>query len=113
MFLLSRSRLIFDSMTPDYRTDAENPHPEPLLGIDIGSVTISIVQMDLSGQILKTKYLFHKGQIRECLRSAGQHFDLSTIQAIAVSAAPFFNPELVTQCNPQVAVITAMKILCR
>ena len=53
---------------------------ETLLGIDIGSVTISIVQMDWSGHVLKTIYLFHKGQIRECLKNAGKQIDLTTIR---------------------------------
>ena len=99
-------------MTHKLLTKAEHPHPETLLGVDIGSVTISLVQMDLSGKILKTRYLFHKGQIRECLRSAGQHMDLSTIRGIAVCSAPCFNTEMVTLCNPQIAVIRATKILC-
>ena len=93
-------------------TKAEYTHTETLLGIDIGSVTISLVQMDLSGKILKTLYLFHKGQIRECLRSAGQHLDLATIRGVAVCSTPCFNPELVTLCNPQVAIIRATKMLC-
>jgi len=100
-------------MTPDYRTDAENPHPETLLGIDIGSVTISVVRMDLSGRILETEYLFHKGQIRECLKTAGKNMDLPGIRGIAVCAAPFFNPELVALYNPQLALIRAVKMLCR
>ena len=70
---------------------------ETILGIDIGSVSISLVVMDLSGRILKTLYLFHQGQIRECLRSARQDLDLSTVNGIAVCAAPCFNPEF---CRP-------------
>ncbi len=85
---------------------------ETLLGIDIGSVTLSVVQMDLSGQVLKTAYLFHQGQIRQCLRSAGEQFDLSTVAGIAACAAPCFNPEMVRLFNPQVALISAAKLLC-
>ncbi|MEI7980388.1 MAG: acyl-CoA dehydratase activase [Bacteroidota bacterium] len=91
---------------PDY---TRNPDAETLLGIDIGSVSISLVQMDLSGHILKTMYLFHKGKIRECLRNAGQQMDLATVRAIAACTAPGFNPELVMLCNPQVALISAAK----
>jgi predicted CoA-substrate-specific enzyme activase len=68
--------------------------------------------MDLSGQIRKSAYLFHKGQIRESLAAAGRNLDLSTIRRIAVCAAPCFNMDLVTSCNPQVAVIRAAKALC-
>ncbi len=98
-------------MTLDSRIARDYSNNASLLGIDIGSVTISLVRMDFSGQILETAYLFHKGQIRECLRTAGEQLDLSSVRNIAVCAAPCFNPEMVTQCNPQVAVIKATKIL--
>jgi predicted CoA-substrate-specific enzyme activase len=100
-------------MTRNSWNESDHPQSATLLGIDIGSVTISMVQMNLSGKILKTAYLFHKGQIRKCLRTAGQQMDLETVRSIAVCAAPCFNPELVTICNPQVAVIKATKMLCR
>jgi predicted CoA-substrate-specific enzyme activase len=83
-----------------------------LLGIDIGSLTVSLVQMSLQGKILNSAYIFHKGQIRKCLRDAGHAFDLKSVRHIAVCAAPFFNPEFVISCNPQVAVIRAAKQLC-
>jgi len=86
---------------------------ETLLGIDIGSVTISLVSMDLSGKILKTIYLFHKGQIRDCLRSATHQLDLSNLSGIAVCASPCFNSELVSSFNSQLALIRATKVLCR
>ena len=99
-------------MTRNFRTNAEHPRTETLLGIDIGSVTIACIQMDLSGQILKAVYLFHKGQIRECLRSAGQQLDLATVRGITVCDVPGINPGLVSRCNPQVAAIRATKLLC-
>ena len=99
-------------MTLNYRTESTPAVTETLLGIDIGSVTISLVQMNFSGQILKTAYLFHKGQIRECLALAGQHVDLNTVRYIAACDASSLNPELVTQYNPQVAFIRAKKIFC-
>ena len=83
-----------------------------LLGIDIGSVTISFVLMTLRGQIISTLYLFHKGQIRECLSNAGRQLDISGLQGIAVCSAPGFNPALVTLFNPQLAVIKATKKFC-
>jgi predicted CoA-substrate-specific enzyme activase len=98
-------------MTLDSRIARDYLNNASLLGIDVGSVTISLIRMNFSGQILETAYLFHKGQIRECLRTAGEQMDLSSVISIAVCAAPCFNPELVTQCNPQVAVIKATKIL--
>lgn len=99
-------------MTTAIPMKSELPRTEILLGIDIGSVTISVVQTDLAGRILKTSYLFHKGQIRDGLAAAGREINLATLRGIAVCAAPCFDPELVTLCNPQVAVIRATKMLC-
>ena len=99
-------------MSMSLRAKTGHLTPETLLGIDIGSVTISLVLMDLSGQVQKTCYLFHKGQIRECLRSASHQLDLSNLRGIAVCSAPCFNPELVSSFNPQLAVIRATKLFC-
>jgi len=85
---------------------------ETILGIDIGSVSISLVVMDLSGRILKTLYLFHQGQIRECLRSATQQLDLTGLRGITVCNVPGFKQELLTSFNPQLAIIKATKVLC-
>ena len=90
-------------MTRTLRIADDHLHTETLLGIDIGSVTISLVRMDLSGRILDTAYLFHKGRIRECLRSAGEGMDLAAVRGIAVCADPRFDPKSVTSFNPQVA----------
>ena len=83
-------------MTIDLRANAEKPHAETLLGIDVGSVTLSLVLMDLTGRILDTKYLFHKGQIRECLLSAGKLMALPAIRGIACCASPCFDTKVVT-----------------
>jgi predicted CoA-substrate-specific enzyme activase len=91
---------------------ADHPPAETILGIDIGSVTISLVEMELSGQIRNTVYLFHRGQIRECLSSAGKHIDLTTVRGFAACAASCFDPKLVKLHNPQVAAIKATKMLC-
>ncbi len=85
---------------------------ETLLGIDIGSVTISFVLMDMSGRILKTLYLAHKGKLREWLRSATHELDLSNLTGIAACASPVFNTGLITSFNTQLALIRATKILC-
>ena len=74
---------------------AVHPRTDTLLGIDIGSVTICVVRTDLSGKILATAYLSHKGQIRECLRTAGAQIGLESVRGIAVCAAPCFDPEMV------------------
>ncbi|MCX6245929.1 MAG: acyl-CoA dehydratase activase [Bacteroidetes bacterium] len=99
-------------MNADSRNTDERHQAATLLGVDIGSVTISLVQMDLSGKILDTAYLFHKGQIRETLRNAEQQFDLSTVRSVACCTATCIHPDRVTIFNPQVAAIRAAKMLC-
>jgi len=91
---------------------AEHPRTETLLGIDIGSVTVSVVQTDLSGRIMKSSYLFHKGRIRNGLREAGREIDLATVRGIGVCAAPFFDPRKVSSFNPQTALIRGTRMLC-
>jgi predicted CoA-substrate-specific enzyme activase len=99
-------------MNVDPIANADHPRAGTLLGIDIGSVTISIVRMDLEGKILSADYLFHKGRIRECLNAAAKQIDLATIRAIACCAAPCINTAVVSSYNPQVAVIKGTKVLC-
>lgn len=93
------------------KTNAESSGAGTILGIDIGSVTLSLVQMDLSGKILKTVYLFHQGQIREHLLAAGQQIDLSTVTGIASCTSSRLNPELVKMVHPEIAAIRVVKRL--
>ena len=62
-----------------------------VLGIDIGSVAISIVEMDKNRQILRTHYKFHQGNIPHTLQSMLRKLDIKSINAIActTSAAGF------------------------
>ena len=59
-----------------------------ILGIDIGSVSLYIVQIDKDGTILRRFSHFHKGNIRDAFSEAGKVFDLSRVNASA------FNLEL-------------------
>jgi len=44
---------------------------DTILGIDIGSCSISVVQLDADGKILNKFYGFHKGNIRDTLLGTG------------------------------------------
>ena len=83
-----------------------------VLGIDIGSETISSVVMDLSGEIIRQFYLFHQGKIRETLRSLQREIDFSNIKSIACTTSNSLNPDRVLIYHPQVSVIAAAKKLC-
>ena len=47
-----------------------------ILGIDIGSVSISIAEMSTDKKVIKTAYDFHCGKISESLRKLLNQFDL-------------------------------------
>jgi activator of 2-hydroxyglutaryl-CoA dehydratase len=77
-----------------------------ILGIDIGSVSLSIVQLDRDGKILSKFYKFHKGNIHNAFSDASKIFDLTGIKAIAcTSSSVCLNRKLVLNYNAQVAIL--------
>ena len=84
-----------------------------VLGIDIGSVSLCLVQLDMESKILRRFYQFHKGNIRDALLQAGKIFDLSQINAIAcTSSSIFLNKKLIHCYNIQVAIMEAVRYYC-
>jgi activator of 2-hydroxyglutaryl-CoA dehydratase len=85
-----------------------------ILGIDIGSVSLSAVQLDPEGNILRRFYQFHKGNIRDTFKEASKIFDPADIKAIAcTSSSVCLNKNHVTRYNSQVAIIAAVRHLCK
>ena len=86
---------------------------DSILGIDIGSVSISIVQLDAEGNILRRFYQFHKGNIRDILSKAGKIFDLAQIKAIACTSSSIgLDKSLILHYNTQVAIMAAVRHFC-
>ncbi len=56
-----------------------------ILGIDSGSVSVSMVLIDERGEILQSVYTFHEGKIAEKITEELKKFDLSQIHAIAAT----------------------------
>jgi predicted CoA-substrate-specific enzyme activase len=84
-----------------------------ILGIDIGSVSLYIVQLDEEGNIQRQGHLFHKGNIREAFEEAGKIYDLSLIKAIAcTSSSTCLSKKLVLHYNSQVAIMSAVRTYC-
>ncbi len=80
-----------------------------ILSIDIGSVSIAMVLMDLDGNVLQSAYVFHKGKVREALLELEREIDLSRVFAIVTpSSGNWFN-ESVMRFDPQLSIITASK----
>ena len=81
-----------------------------LLGIDIGSVSVSLAVIDESNHVVQTAYTFHKGQIVECLTNLLGDIDLSLIKSIGYTSS---SPKILrcgSKTDSRVAYITAVKM---
>ena len=79
------------------------------LGIDIGSVAISIVVSDEHNRIVHTSYAFHNGQITQNLQNLLNEIKLTELKAIGYTSSA---PSIIKQGKPidsRVAYITAAK----
>ena len=86
---------------------------DSVLGIDIGSVTISMAELDMEGNILRHFYHFHKGNIPGALEKADKVFNLNSIGAIGFTGSlKTLNTGIVRQYNTQVALMAATRKLC-
>jgi activator of 2-hydroxyglutaryl-CoA dehydratase len=84
-----------------------------ILGIDIGSVSLYIVQLDTAGKILSRYHQFHKGNVRSAFSDAGKQFDLSQVNAVAcTSSSTCLNKKQVLYFNTQVAIMAAARSFC-
>ncbi len=80
---------------------------ESILGIDSGSVSVSLVQMDINRNILKSAYQFHKGAIKETILKMLKEFDLEGLIAAAVTSS---SPAVFKNAyHSQLCLITAVK----
>jgi len=59
-----------------------------ILGIDIGSIAVSIVKISPRGDLLKYSYAFHEGHIKETLLSKLEEYPPEDIAGIALTGEP-------------------------
>ena len=81
------------------------------LGIDIGSVALSLAILDENKRILQTDYIFHKGQPVKCLTGMLQGIDLSGIRSIGYTSSTPKILKFGTLTDSTVAYITAARML--
>jgi activator of 2-hydroxyglutaryl-CoA dehydratase len=62
-------------------------HKSNILSIDIGSVTISIAEINPGKEVVKSAYIFHHGNVVENLVNTLNNFDLSGICGIASTSS--------------------------
>lgn len=80
-----------------------------VLGIDIGSVAISLVLIDEDKSIRKASYHFHDGAIPDTLKDLLKDFDLNNLCGIAVTTS---TPKIINYSFPydsQLSIINAVK----
>ncbi len=80
-----------------------------ILGIDIGSVAISAVEIDANKNIVRTAYAFHKGDIENGLDQVLSTFDFSNIAHVVKTSSTPRRVRAEGVYDNQVAVITAAK----
>jgi len=80
-----------------------------ILGIDIGSVSISAVEIYSNKEIVKTVYEFHNGNLTEKLKTLLNKFDLSGICGIAATSSTPSILKINRRYDNRVSIITAAR----
>jgi len=82
-----------------------------IIGIDAGSISVSLVQMDKNRQIIDSAYTFHNGKVEETLDKLLAKVNLSNLEGIAVTSS---TPDIIKgskSYDSRVSFITAAKYL--
>ena len=80
-----------------------------VLGIDVGSVSISAAEINPKKAILRTAYQFHHGRIQETLRTILNTFDLGRICGIASTSSTPSILKVNQQYDNRVAIVAAAR----
>jgi len=84
--------------------------PQPsILGVDIGSVAISLVQMDPGSGLARTSYAFHQGLIAETLAGLLETYELEGMFEVACTSSTPQVLRRASRYDSQVAFITAAR----
>lgn len=80
-----------------------------ILGIDIGSVSLSIVEIDVNQNILQNVYTFHHGQIHATLNALLKSLNIDRIGAIATTSSTPLAVNADKRYDNRVALIEACR----
>jgi len=80
-----------------------------VLGIDIGSVSVSVVNMNPNGELSGSATLFHHGDITHGLEKALLNIDLSSVALIAATSSTPGSVKRDLTVDDQVAIIGAAR----
>ena len=82
-----------------------------ILGIDIGSISISIAELNHEKRILNNAYTFHRGEIRKNLIKLLTNFNLQRIGYVATTSSSPAIFKQAMQYDSKVSLISAAKKL--
>ncbi len=82
---------------------------ETILGIDIGSASVNLAEIDAHGKVIKSAYGFHRGHVDDFLDGLLGRFDLSRIAGIAATASTPSSVKALHRCDNRVAAIAAAR----
>ncbi|MCP4115138.1 MAG: CoA activase, partial [Desulfobacteraceae bacterium] len=82
-----------------------------VLGIDIGSVTVSVVEMAPDREIVNSASVFHHGDINQTLETILTSMDLTRVKRIAATSSTPGTVKRDVEVDDQVAIIRAAKHL--
>ena len=87
---------------------SEHPHT---LGVDIGSVSITVVALNSRQEIIQSAYAFHHGKTRQMLQEILSRFEFDTVGGIAVTTETPDILKATRRYDGRVAVMRAARYL--
>ncbi|MCD4709372.1 MAG: hypothetical protein K8R52_00870, partial [Bacteroidales bacterium] len=92
-------------------SEGKSQHNESVLGIDVGSVSISVVAMDREGNLKGHDYMLHQGNIREALNQLLKGYLNEKILGVATPSGKSHFREQVQVFDQQVSLMEAANYL--
>ena len=86
-------------------------YPKKIIGIDTGSVTLSVVEMNLAGNIINYHYRYHHGKPAEILRDILLEIDYTHVAGLAKTSG---TPDIyigAAEYDSRIAIIQGVKSL--
>jgi predicted CoA-substrate-specific enzyme activase len=81
-----------------------------ILGIDIGSISLSVVELNRNNEILNSTYSFHHGEVRETLLEILDTYDLARVRGIATTSSASSYVKNSRDYDSRIAYISAAKM---
>jgi len=82
-----------------------------ILGIDVGSVSISVVSVDLEGNLMEHFYVLHQGNVRDALNKLMHHYRSQKVIGLASPSGKSHFKQGISIYDQQVSIIEAVSFL--